>query len=248
MRPPRREPLPVIAPHGRKESGFDIDYAYGRQAELQLGDFLTWIARGNGRVEVKHKRPLDLEFYVETCHDPGRRGVYVPSGISVSTSEAWAFTIGDSGISVLVPTAEIRGMLEDVTTRDRAHPRGSCPTKGRLVSLRCYSCVTSSAWSGRRRRGRWPSSANGRHLVACNTVKLPGGGTAIVCGPRAPTKRCAHCGARSWKLCDGPAAAGPPGATCDRPLCDTCAQHVAPNLDFCRDHRLPASRGVPVAR
>lgn len=80
--------------------------------------------------------------------------------------------------------------------------------------------------------------------MPCDPVTLPGGGTAIVCSRRPAPKRCVHCGARSWKLCDGPAAAGPPGATCDRSLCDRCAIHVAPDLDFCRDHRRAAQAAV----
>lgn len=66
---------------------------------------------------------------------------------------------------------------------------------------------------------------------------MPGGGTAIVCGPRSGRiKRCVHCGGVSSKLCDGPRADNSK-RTCDRPLCTRCATHVEPNLDFCRAHR-----------
>jgi hypothetical protein len=72
---------------GKAEPRFDLDYAYGRQGELQIGEFLEWIANGNGQVEVKRKRFLDLDFYVETHCDKGRKGNYQPSGISVTTAK-----------------------------------------------------------------------------------------------------------------------------------------------------------------
>jgi hypothetical protein len=124
-----------MKPDGKAEPRFDIDLAYGKQAELQIADYLTWLAEGNGRIEVKRKRPLDLFFYVETENDPGRTGVYRPSGISVTTAAAWAFTIADTNISLIIPTDELRAMLTDGSTRDCAEHDGSCPTRGRLVSL-----------------------------------------------------------------------------------------------------------------
>ena len=119
----------------RGEPRFDIDYRYGRQGELQIGEFLNWIANGDGRVEVKRKRYIDLELYVEIAHDKGRTGHYTPSGISVSEAEAWAFCIGDTGIAILVPTMILRDMLNDAHTKDREERDGSCPTKGKLINL-----------------------------------------------------------------------------------------------------------------
>lgn len=119
----------------KAEPRFDLDLKYGKQGELQIGDFLEWIASGNGRVEVKRKRILDLNFYVETACNKGRRGSYSPSGISVTTAEAWAYVIGDSGISLIVPTDLLRSMLEHPTTYDKHEDHGSCPTKGKLVNL-----------------------------------------------------------------------------------------------------------------
>jgi hypothetical protein len=124
-----------MRPARKAEPRFDIDVAYGGQGELQIGEMLDWIAAGNGRVEVKRKRVLDLWFYIETRHDPGRRGEYVPSGMSVTTAPAWAFVIGDLGLSVIFPTDLIREMLDDPSTKDREERDGSCPTKGRLISL-----------------------------------------------------------------------------------------------------------------
>lgn len=120
----------------RAEPRFDLDYAYGRQGELLIGDFLQWIASGNGRVEVKRKRYLDLEFYIETHCDKGS-GDYVPSGISITTAHAWAFVIADTGISMIVPTEEIRAMVEDPSARDRTATDGTCRTRGKLINMAC---------------------------------------------------------------------------------------------------------------
>jgi hypothetical protein len=124
-----------MKPDGIAEPRFDIDATYGGQGELQIADYLTWLAAGNGRIEVKRKRYLDLNFYVETHCDKGRRGCFQPSGISVSTAAAWAFVIGDTGISLIIPTDELRAMLTDSSSQDREERDGSCPTRGKLVSL-----------------------------------------------------------------------------------------------------------------
>jgi len=120
---------------GRAEPRFDIDYAWGREAECQIEQLLRWIANGDPTVEVKRKSVLDLYFYIETHCDKGRRGEYVPSGISVTTAKAWGFVIGDTGLSVFFPTDSLRMMLDDASTRDKEETHGSCPTKGKLVSL-----------------------------------------------------------------------------------------------------------------
>lgn len=120
---------------GKAEPRFDLDYVYGRQGELQIADFLSWIATGNGQVEVKRKRYLDLKFYIETHCDKGRTGEFLPSGISITTAKAWAFVIAESGVSVIVPTDELRRMLDDSSSKDRTEIDGSCPTRGKLVYL-----------------------------------------------------------------------------------------------------------------
>ena len=101
----------------------------------QVGDLLEWVARGNGRVEVKRKRRLDLEFYVETECDKGRVGIYKPSGINATTADAWAFIIGDTEITILLPTTLLRAAIKHRTAKPKAEGDGSCPTKGYLVNL-----------------------------------------------------------------------------------------------------------------
>lgn len=137
-----------MKPTGRAEPRFDIDYAYGRQAELQIGEFIDCLAKGNGQVEVKRKRFIDLCFYVETYCDKGRKGVFEPSGILVTTAKTWAFTIDDLGLAVLFPTELIRLMLNDPSTTDVREDEGSCPTRGKLINL--ASCL----YAERKRRNQ----------------------------------------------------------------------------------------------
>ena len=125
----------IVKPSGKAEPRFDLDYAYGRQAEIRIEELLSWIGSGNKKVEVKRKRILDLEFYVETHCDKGRRGEFAPSGINVTTAQVWAFVLGDTGMSVFVPTDLLQIMIEDPTSKDRSETDGSCPTKGKLVNM-----------------------------------------------------------------------------------------------------------------
>jgi hypothetical protein len=66
-------------------------------------------------------------------------------------------------------------------------------------------------------------------------VRLPGGGTAIVCFSGGRWCQCG-CRRRATIQCDHPAPAGRSG-TCDRWLCRRCAVSVGPNRDHCPDHR-----------
>lgn len=71
--------------------------------------------------------------------------------------------------------------------------------------------------------------------MPCRTVAIPGGGHAIVCGPRPPRKRCSVCGNLGatrqcdWKL-------KPPPKTCDAWLCERCTHEPAPEKDLCPEH------------
>ena len=78
--------------------------------------------------------------------------------------------------------------------------------------------------------------------MPCRTIPLPGGGTAIVCGPRVrrPLRRCVVCNVpdtlATMKLCDGPRNGGKPGQTCDAPVCVEHALHIEPDTDYCPAH------------
>ncbi len=72
--------------------------------------------------------------------------------------------------------------------------------------------------------------------MSCETIKLPNGATAIVCGPRRPRKKCRFCGAAATLLCDfANTIDSSDPSTCDKPLCERCAMHED-NLDLCPDH------------
>lgn len=59
----------------------------------------------------------------------------------------------------------------------------------------------------------------------------------FACGrghPQQPAQNCQAClTRRASKRCDWPVG---DGRTCDRWLCDRCARHVSPDLDYCPHH------------
>jgi hypothetical protein len=119
-----------------RQPAFDHDYAYGRQGELLVAGLMDGIRAGSARVETKHKSIPDPLLYVETFHDPDRTGTYIPSGLSVSTADYWAFVIAETGIVVWVPTARLRRAVELRYGKPKhAGQNGSCPTRGWLVNL-----------------------------------------------------------------------------------------------------------------
>jgi hypothetical protein len=119
----------------KAEPRFDRDLKYGVQGELQINDFLEWVASGNAQVETKRKRYLDHKLYVETDSDPGRRGYYTPSGINVTTAALWCFVIGDTGCHVAIPTELLRQMLTDPSSRPVEEEDGGVPTRGMLIDF-----------------------------------------------------------------------------------------------------------------
>lgn len=72
--------------------------------------------------------------------------------------------------------------------------------------------------------------------MVCARVALPGGGHAIVCGPRQRPKACVGCGKKTADLlCDWKVPARLSG-TCDAPICKRCSHVPAPDKDLCPDH------------
>lgn len=69
--------------------------------------------------------------------------------------------------------------------------------------------------------------------MTCQPIRLPGGGTAIVCSSRR-RQRCG-CGRPATRLCDW-RVEGKRSGTCDRPLCTSCASSPAPDKDLCAEH------------
>ena len=69
--------------------------------------------------------------------------------------------------------------------------------------------------------------------MVCETIRLPGGGSAIVCSGRR-SQRCA-CGRPATRLCDWKVATRRSG-TCDKPLCANCSTMPQADKDLCPDH------------
>jgi hypothetical protein len=111
------------------EPRWDIDLAYGTEAETEFRRILT------GNVEVKHKRRRDEKFYIETRQNPFRSG-WRPSGITVTQSNWYAFAPDTLDIFYVVSTARLcRGIVAQQCERREAR-RGECPTMGWLFSFR----------------------------------------------------------------------------------------------------------------
>ena len=74
--------------------------------------------------------------------------------------------------------------------------------------------------------------------MPCRTVPIPGGGLALVCGPRPRLRRCVVCHVpeplATIRLCDAPQANG--RGTCDAVVCVEHAVHVEPDTDYCPVH------------
>jgi len=81
--------------------------------------------------------------------------------------------------------------------------------------------------------------------MKCEAFKLPGGGTAIVCGPRrARAARCqvGSCRRPHEALCDHKLEAYPDGRTCDAKLCDLHRTRTGRDTDLCPYHARQAVR------
>jgi hypothetical protein len=81
--------------------------------------------------------------------------------------------------------------------------------------------------------------------MPCHVVDLPGGHHAIVKTAYSKPKTCKFCGQRPVsKLCDYKISVGDVGhtRTCDAGMCAQCAYPVAPDVDYCPDHRPKGNR------
>jgi hypothetical protein len=119
----------------KPQPAFDRDYCYGKQGELLVCNLLDAVARGDGQVEMKRKRKIDLLCYIETSCDKGRKGLYKPSGISVTTAEFWVIIVHDTDCGFFFPTRILKEFLCHPSVRDAEETDGSCPTKGKLVNV-----------------------------------------------------------------------------------------------------------------
>jgi hypothetical protein len=87
--------------------------------------------------------------------------------------------------------------------------------------------------------------------MACRTIKLGAGVTAIVCGPRGRRQWCSipGCHGECARLCDFPLLGKKAGKTCDAKVCRDHATSVGTDLDYCPAHaRLHAADQAALAR
>ena len=69
--------------------------------------------------------------------------------------------------------------------------------------------------------------------MACELVNFPGGGSAIICGPRRRRKPCFYCRAPADWLCDWIHV---DGITCDRSICVDHRSNQGQEIDYCLEH------------
>jgi len=74
--------------------------------------------------------------------------------------------------------------------------------------------------------------------MACRTVNLGGGATAIICtrGQRSRSCTTPGCTNRADKQCDFRVSRNGKAATCDRYICSRCAVSKGADLDYCGPH------------
>lgn len=114
--------------------GWDIAVEIGRLAEGQFADFL----RGASLLEVKRDRlfattqRLFVEFEGEHAN-----GEWLPSGVAVTTADAWVFALSDDPIFLVVPTANLRAVARRCWLEGRRKVGGieGSRSLGVLVSL-----------------------------------------------------------------------------------------------------------------
>lgn len=94
----------------------------------------------DGRIECKVYRPERFDtVYIEVEHYSRTAGCYVPSGLSVTQSDAYAFVgMGDDDEtimgSVIVPTEKLRRLAEGKPLVQAARASAN-PTRGVVLSI-----------------------------------------------------------------------------------------------------------------
>lgn len=125
------------------QPNWDVDLAYGQQAELFVCDIAE--ALSCGQVEVKRDAQAlkTGNLYVEyECRKA--TGHWEKSGIAVSDAQLWAFVLDDTCVTLIFPTELLRAIVRDLWKRRAPggqHPfraeltRGSHPTRGVLLPI-----------------------------------------------------------------------------------------------------------------
>jgi hypothetical protein len=117
------------------EPRFDIDAEYGRQGELFVTRIIDALKKDSVEVKRDGKVGETGRLYVEFEHDPGRRGIYKPSGISTTHADLYAFVFGDAPSCLVVSTELLRALIKAPGIQVKEETHGSCPTRGYVVSV-----------------------------------------------------------------------------------------------------------------
>lgn len=125
---------------GLGNSGWDVTAPFGFEGEEIVADLLSWPV-DNRHVEAKRKSFADDLFFIEVECRYG--GSWAPSGLSVTKASYWAFVVGGTGITVVVPTRCVRRAVEVARAKHLAltngAPGGDHPTRGYLVPFRFFT-------------------------------------------------------------------------------------------------------------
>lgn len=118
--------------------GWDLDREFGEQAELFVADIAKAIRDGSVEVKRDGRWQETGNLYVEySCR---RAGEYRPSGIATSDADLWAFVLGDTEVTIIVPRLLLRRLCLELYRRGpgyQAEERsGTHPTKGVKVPMR----------------------------------------------------------------------------------------------------------------
>lgn len=119
---------------------WDIDLAHGEQGQLIALDMLQDIVAGRIRVEVKRDSGFikSGRLYIETEQNPMRRGIWKPSGISISKAQAWAFLCNNDQGLFIVDSPWLKRAVEEAAKHPSNHAAekdGDNPTRGICISL-----------------------------------------------------------------------------------------------------------------
>lgn len=126
------------------EPDFDIDNGFGKQGELFVVDIMRSL--GAGKVEVKTESYHNTNMYVETEHLPPRlrrENRYVPSGLTTTKAEVWAFVHGRTAF--VVPVVVLRECVRRRGGRPVSMLRGNNPTRGYILPM-AWVMQVSAEW------------------------------------------------------------------------------------------------------
>lgn len=123
---------------------FTMDLADGKQGEksviaslgLLLGDSTSW------EVKKSNHPQAGTSMFVEVEQDPGRQGIYKPSGLAVTTATYWAHIVGNTGAFMVFPVELLRKWVEryawgavGTEVPVPGGTNGDNPTRGYIIQL-----------------------------------------------------------------------------------------------------------------